>query len=294
LQIGNVEDFGVDHSVNFTLTLNGDAANFSIGSRGFLGLGVGIERFDGLTDPVVGLRRPITRLNPPANQFFVPNRNVVNTLYNVSTITFEFFGGRFEHDRIASGDDTNASLLAVSGAEGVSFILDFEIPNENMNPVLIRASNFNIAGGGNIVLINPGDGGVQPVVRDQDGVITPRLSAGIMASSLLQAGNVDVSDLSGAQFFDYIKTHDAVTEATRPNTIGRANAASEGSSFRPEFVNILVDTVSNGIIVRGPVFDIIGAGQNDSKRRNAIDTAAVFVNISSDLNEILTVTNIEN
>ena len=91
---------------------------------------------------------------------------------------------------------------------------------------LQRSSEFNVAGGGNLVLIDEGTGGIHPVVLDQDSVITNRLSAGIMASTLLQADNVDQAGLTGGEFFDYMKTHDALLEINRVNTFGRANAAS--------------------------------------------------------------------
>lgn len=283
LQIGNV-DFIEDHTVGFALVLDGENANFSIGSRGFLGLGVGIERFDGFVPVVRGRTCPDN---------FTPNQNIVNTLSNVGDITFHFLNGRFQHDRIFPGNDINASLVAISGDAGVEFNLDFERPDENLDPSIERTTDFDVAGGANIVFVLPGTGGLQPVVLDEDGATAqPRLSVGVMASTLLQPANVDVEGLSGAEFYDYIKTHDSVP-GIRNNTSGRANAASQGDSFRPEFDNIRVDTIANGVILRGPVYDIIGAGQQDSKRSAAVDTGAVFVDIDPALNEILTVTNIE-
>jgi hypothetical protein len=286
LQIGNIADAGVTNSVSFTLTLDGADANFSIGSRGFLGLGVGIERFDAQIQTVT-TRQGACALN------FIPNNNIVSTLSNVATITFNFLSGRFEHDRIFSGDDINASLIAVGDDAGMTFDLNFATPDDNVDPTLEREATFNLAGGGNFVLVEPGVGGIQPVVLVQDGFITDRLSSSIMASTLLQTDNVDVVGLSPAAFFDYFKTHDAQLETTRDNTFGRANAASQGDSFRPGFQNIRVDTVSLGVILRIKAFDIGGVGQEDSKRQNAVDTAAVFVNIDPVLNEIVTIINIE-
>jgi len=285
LQIGNVDDLGENHSVNFTLTLDGENANFTIGSRGFLGLGVGVERFDGCCDEV--LRARVCSVD------FTPNANIVNTLNNVEKITFNFLNGRFEHDRIFSGDDTNASLIAVGNNTGMEFDLTFQLPDENIDPTLERTSDFNVSGGGNIVLVETGTTGIHPIVLDQDGVITARLSASIMASTLLQTDNVDTEGLTGAAFFDYFKTHDALLEMDRDNTIGRANAASHGDSFRPEFDGARLGAVINGVIVRGALYDLFGPGEEDSKRRNAIDTAAVFVNIDPTLGEVLTATNIE-
>jgi len=187
----------------------------------------------------------------------------------------------------------NASLVAIGNNADMTFNLNFEIPDENVSPVRQRTSDFNVAGGANIVLIEEGTGGVHPVVLDQDGEITDRLSAGIMASTLLQVPNVDIEGMTGAEFFDYMKTHDALLESGRTNTIGRANVASQGDSFRPDFDGARIDAVIDGNIVRGALYDLFGPGQEESKRRNAIDTAAVFINIDPDLNEILTATNIE-
>ena len=284
LQIGNVEDLE-GHSVNFTLTLDGDEANFSIGSRGFVGFGVGIERFDGMLEVLRA------RLCPT---YFVPNENVVNTLYNVEVTTLNLLNGRFQHDRIFSGDDVNASLLAVSGAEGVTFDLNFELEDENVDPVLGRESNFVMAGGGNIVLVQPGVGGVQPIVLDVAGELSERLTAGIMASTLLQPANEDVEGLTGTQFFDYISTQDATDAMSdRNNTFGRANAASQGDSIRFTTRNIRIDTVNGDSIIRGKAFDIIGSGQEDAKNQAAIEAAAVFANIDPITNEIITISNIQ-
>ena len=248
-------------------------------------MGVGIERFDGML--------PLVRAaNCPTN--FVPNENIVNTLKNLGTITFNFLNGRFEHDRIFPGDNMNASLLAVGDVAGLTFDLNFAAPDENVEPDAIAESNFTVAGGGNIVLIEPGVGGVQPIVLETAGQLSNRLTAGIMASTLLQPDNVDVEGLTPTQFFDYIATQDATDgTTTRDNTFGRANAASQGDSFRPESQNILVDTVSGDTIIRTQILDIIGVGQEDSKNRAAIDAAAVFADINATTKQIVGVTNIQ-
>jgi hypothetical protein len=284
LQIGNVDETA-GHSVGFTLTLDGEAAQFSIGSQGFLGLGVGIERFDA-SAPVV-LRARVCPFLP------LPNENIVNNLSNLNSITFNFFNGLFQHDRIFRGDDIRASLVAVSNSGGSSFNINFEFPDENVDPTAERTSDFNVSGGGNFVLVEPGGGGIHPIVLDQDGVLSNRLNASIMASTLLQTDNVDQAGLTGAQFFDYMKTHDALLEINRVNTFGRANVASQGDSFRPDFDGARLDAVIEGNIVRGALYDLFGPGTEDSKRRDAVDTAAVFVDIDPALGEILTATNIQ-
>lgn len=282
LQIGDIDAIE-GHTVNFTLLLDGDAAKFTIGSRGFLGFGVGIERFDGQAEIVRARTCPTN---------FVPNENIVNTLNNLGAITLRLFNGRFEHDRIFRGDDPNASLLAIGNVPGLTFEFDFELPDENISPILTRESNFMMVGGGNVVLVEPGEGGIQPIVLDQNGQLSDRLTVGIMASTLLQPDNVDVEGLTPVEFFDYITTQDATDGSTmRPNTFGRANAALQGDN--PLARDIRVDTVSGDTIIRARVFDIIGSGQEDSRNEAAIQNAAVFVNIDPTMNQIVTVTNIQ-
>jgi hypothetical protein len=284
LQIGNVDDQNVvlrkeqAHSVSFTLTLDGDNADFFIGSEGFMGLGVGIERIDGV-DPATGE--------------IVPNEDIVNTLFDVNTITFNFFNGRFEHDRIFRGDDPNASLFAINGDQSIIYNVIFTNPN-TPEPM----ANFVLAGGGNMILTYPGIGGIHPIVLDQDGqvevapgVFDPRLWTSIMASSALESSQENQVDLTGLELFDFLKTHDAVLELNRANTFGMANATAnpglDGTS-----TNITVDTVANGVIVRTEIANIIGTGNDVSKRQEADETGAVFVNINHQTNEIITVTQI--
>jgi hypothetical protein len=250
-----------------------------------LGLGVGIERFDAEASDVIRARQcPFVPLS---------NENIVNNLFNLDSITFNFFAGRFEHDRIFSGDDTRASLVAVSDSGGSSFNINFAVEDQNINPILERSTEFDFAGGGNFVLVEPGGGGIHPIVLDQNGVLSDRLTAGIIASTLLQAENVDQAGLTGAGFFAFMRTYDAALDQDRINTLGRANAASAGDSFRPTYNAALLGAVINGQIVRAPLYDLIGVGQQNAKRRSAIDAAAVFINIDPALNEILTASNIE-
>jgi len=139
----------------------------------------------------------------------------------------------------------------------------------------------------------PGQGGVHPIVLEQDGfapnqITSGRLVPSILASSLLQAANVNQEGLSGLQFFVAFKTHDAVLEPERDNAFGRANAASAGATFRSTFHDIRIDTVIEGEIVRGDAYDIIGEGTEASRRQTAIEAAAVFVDIDATIGEILT------
>ena len=170
------------------------------------------------------------------------------------------------------------------------------MPDENVDPTFKQSIQLHIWLAVLILyLFKPGPvGGLQPIVLDQAGALSLLLSAGVMASTLLQPDNVDVSDLTGTEFFNYIATQDASNAmTTRDNTFGRANAGAQGDSFRPESENIRVDTVSGDTIIRSQVFDVVGIGQEDSKNRAAIDAAAVFADINIAANQIVSVTVIE-
>ncbi len=279
LQIGNVNDQNAvirqaGNSVRFTLTINGPTATFFIGSQGLMGLGVGVERIDGV-DPVSGE--------------IVPNEDIVNTLFNVNSITFNFFDGRFEHDRMFRGDDPNASLFAINGDPSISY-------NVIEGETATATEAFNLAGGGNMILTYPGTGGIHPIVLDQDGqvevapgVFDSRLWASVMASSALQDIQPTEMGLTGLELFELLKTHDSVVEASRPNTLGRANATAN-PGLVGIVTNITIDTVANGVIIRNQVDDIIGSGNDVSKRQQADEIGAVFINIDPANNEIITVT----
>ncbi len=282
-QVGNVEDFGSDHSVNFTLTLDGADAEFSVGRLAFVGWGVGVERACAIAED--GEVEPSALLISPMN--------------NVGTIKFNFFDGLFKHDRIFNTDDTQGSVMAINSA--ATFTIDFEEIGDDVAEQ--RTSNFNVAGGGNLVVVTPGAGSVHPIVRDDDNEVVvnpttgdthPRLRAGILASSLLQDLDEDETDITGNAFFDEFKTHDASLEVDRNNTIGRANVSQEGKGFRDARRQVRLGAVSNGSIVRTSISDIISVpgGTPSDNRNRASEVAAVFVNLSSATNTVVTATQI--
>jgi hypothetical protein len=151
-----------------------------------------------------------------------------------------------------------------------------------------------------MALIYPGVGGLHPVVLGEDGqvevspgVLDPRLWVSILASSLLQNNQLSQTGLNGLQFFDLLKTHDAVVETARPNTFGRANAATLGDVVRPAVNSLLIGTVSQGDIIRTQVDDVVGSGESTDKLAVADKAGAVFVNIDQATNQIITVTLID-
>ena len=282
-QVGNVEDFGSDHSVNFTLTLDGSDAEFSVGRLAFVGWGVGVERACAVAeDGEVAL-----------------SELLIDTMNNVGTIKFNFFDGLFRHDRIFDTDDIQGSVMAINS--DATFTVDFEEIGDDVAEQ--RTSNFNVAGGGNLVVVTPGAGSVHPIVRDDDnevvvnpttGDIDPRRRVSIFASSLLQDLDEDETGIDGNEFFDEFKTADAVLGG-RTNSIGRANVAQAGENFRESRLQLRLVAVSNGTIVRTSISDIISVpgGTPSDNRNKASDLGAVFININPVTNDVLTATQIQ-
>ena len=115
-QIGNTKCIA-NNSVSVDFIIDGPNALFEINSEGFLGFGVGMA--------------------DKSSQ--IPNEWLVNCLSNAHSISVEVRQGNFVHNRIFTGDDSNASLFAIG-------------------PVDALSSNFSllptrILGGGNFALL---------------------------------------------------------------------------------------------------------------------------------------------
>ena len=120
LQIGDTVENG--NTVKFTLIIDGEQALFEIGEHSFFGLAVGMV--DNTPD--------------------APNDWLVDNLYNVESIDIRVRNGTFSHNRIYSGDDYEASLLAIGDDLEESEIYSFGFDPR-------RAS---ILGGGNMALVD--------------------------------------------------------------------------------------------------------------------------------------------
>ncbi len=226
LQVGDVYAIS-DHTVAFGLEFNGDAAQFILGPKAFLGLGVGVVRAGQAT----------------LNEFFVDN------LFNVETVVYNHFNGQWTHNRIFSGDDVNASLIALGqgaaydqsfGAEVGAF---FDMTN----------NDSNILGGGNLALItastlaNNNAGAIAPIVRTENGGVTisgsggttatsQRLNVGMFSSMFMRrptAGGlggqiVNVTGQTASQIFDLWKMTDALTPSTTAAYNPKYNYACAG------------------------------------------------------------------
>lgn len=272
LQIGNVEEFD-GHSITFTLELDGNNAEFVIGSLGFFGLGTGIVRGCAST----------------------PNELLIDTTFNVAEINFDFKDGHFNHDRIYDGDDARASLLAIG--EVPSMNITFEELSPDIDGQ--RLSNFDISGGGNIVQITAGSGGangspgaIRPIVRIDDNVIaipvtgsdpvdSQRMVAGIQASRFLLP-NLNVTAASGNAFFIAIKTQEGTAAST--TATGLANAAPAGENFRDARTQGRLGHIDRDAIGRDDLSDIIDedGGSPENRRSRAYEISALYVFLDPD------------
>ena len=122
LQIGNTIDTEGESTVKFKLIIDGDEAIFEIGKHSFFGLSVGMVD------------------NTPEAH----NDWLVDNIYNVEAIDIEVRNGTFSHNRIYSGEEYDASLLAIGDD-----LLDSEIYSFGFEP-----RRATILGGGNMAVID--------------------------------------------------------------------------------------------------------------------------------------------
>lgn len=108
----------------------------------------------------------------------IPNNYTYQCLSNVGDIIIQLGSGIFDHTQIFSGDDPQASLLALGNARSYSF--DFDV-------------NFSIIrGGGNFALVEGCPSGAFPIiVEDFNGDVSEDLIVGILSSkAMLRDGAV--------------------------------------------------------------------------------------------------------
>jgi hypothetical protein len=145
LQIGNTTDV-VGADVRYTLSID-ERGMVQIGPRGFMGHALGIVS-----------KEP----NQPHNDWLVDN------LFNVDTITFDFVSGAFRHAMIYPGSSVYAGLFGIGDA-GETFVLNMAAPqSEPSNQYdLYSALGFRFNGGGNMYMKSPG-APTNPVVEDDN------------------------------------------------------------------------------------------------------------------------------
>jgi hypothetical protein len=137
LQIGNTTDVaGAD--VRYTLSID-ERGMVQIGPRGFMGHALGIVAKE-------------------LNQ--APNSWLVDNLFNVGTITFDFISGAFRHAMIYPGSSQYAGLFGVGNNDETAFVLTMPGPQSEPGASydLYSALGFRLNGGGNlyIKLASPG------------------------------------------------------------------------------------------------------------------------------------------
>jgi hypothetical protein len=240
MQIGNTESDPLG-SVSFTLNLIGPNALFSVEQQAFLGWGVGIVD----------------------KSSSIPNEWLVQTTYNVNSIAINVLDGVFRHNLIFSGDDSQASLLAIGGT-----VQNFTFDSFNIvSPVIANVSPSSVLGGGNFVRINP-VGPINPTVLE-DVVTSGDVLAGIFTSKPLLA----VETVTGT--IDQIWNALRVQNITMQSFPGRATA---GPSYIQNFIR--TGYVDQGKIGRSSLASIIGAGGTTTKQAQTLKIGALFLILS--------------
>jgi len=251
-QVGNVEDYA-GHTVRFNLTMAGEDAIFRNRKGGFLGLAVGIVQ---------------KNANSTANSWEVDNT------FNVASITINVIDGLFAHDRIYSGDNLEAALLAIGDDGSTLYNFLYEQADTEQE---FRAANASVHGGGNMVRITSGGGPVNPVVLDVDNE-AGRVRTGILASRPLLAATNEAVLVDGDTLFSDIKTLDT-------NAVNRCtdygNFAQGVQAFREGHTGIRVDYILGTEIVRFDAFDFFGPGTQEPKRQRAIDLGAAYIRVQN-------------
>lgn len=167
LQIGNTAN-QTGAAIDWSLTINGDAAAFEVGSQGFVGIGLGI------------VDKPET----------APDTWTIDSLSNVRTISIIDTSGTIRAQSLFTGSDRLASLLALGYAS-------------NSYTFSVERLNGEVLGGTNVITTGSATGPFNPVVGTTAGAVTVtgtrdqtvNYSVGILAS---QRSMLDSSKTGGS------------------------------------------------------------------------------------------------
>jgi len=186
LQIGNVVQGGGDGtngrveegssptptSISFTLTLNGENANFHIDRSGFFGLAAGIVNkkgnpngsTDSSTDSTTGITTGDDQSLDPDHHYYDAWR--VQSLSDVRSIALNITRGYFDHNQIYDGSNTSnasyGSLIAL-GALDYNSDVPLDIINGGQYSLSMGAgTDAFMRGGGNIIFVDAGVPGTDP------------------------------------------------------------------------------------------------------------------------------------
>lgn len=277
LQVGNVRDNGADHTVSFTLDLDGKDALFTVGALGVVGFNVGVAQPN------------ISKISDL----------LVDTLYNVKNINIEMTDGDFEMSRIYDSNSpfSNILLIGDNGNNTPLYSLEYFEIGANADTIAERrVADSLFRGGSNIAYIKKGTvtettnnvGLISPIVLNQDNLVQigvdqfnlpiyhSRLRAGIVASTELQDLTANETNVNALNYFNQLKTADALSSTSSRN---RANAGTPGAEQLDE--TIFVDTVTGTTIVRDEFADIFSNQGSENARKAAAEYGAVFADISS-------------
>jgi hypothetical protein len=281
-QIGNVQENSTEgnpHTISFTLNLNGPDATFVMGSGGFFGMGAGIVRPTAHDEP--------------------QSMALADTLFDVTSITFNNIQGSFQEQRIFNSDDSRSQSLVIGNVTAFNLLF----AGQGDDPVTLDTDNFGIYGGGNLFQLVPGTdvggnlGAVHLINLTDDDVINipvtggpsvpdARLFAGILASTDMM-DNLNVSGLTPATFFQTMKATSATLPTSRSNGFSTI-APLDPLAFRESRTSGILGYVDRGFIGRVLISNItpqngVAGGSQADLRARAYDIGAVLVGVRTDL-----------
>jgi len=276
LQIGNTSDLGADHTISFTLTVNGNAAEFVTGAKSLLGLNVGVVKGTQTT----------------------PSDLLIDNAYNVKEIVLNLNDGAIDLSRIYDTTSGYANIVAIgdNGDNTPKYTFAYgEIGNQVQTIAEIRAQNATVLGGSPLVYLvrNPqfvsaispvvlNINGQIPIGTDDNGnpVYSDRMQVGMVASTALQNVATNEISVSAMDLFEQLATPEAYDDMSTSHD--KANAGSEDEEFRESLESIRLGTVIAGALIRRSIEDIFSGINNYAAgaRKEAVDTGAVFADLS--------------
>lgn|GEM_PF-6626649 len=143
LQVGNMEDIeGTD--ISFDITVNGPAARCFLGRESFLGFAAGVVNKDkNPNGSTPSKTTTLTQVEAHETQYDAWR---IQRLHNVLNVTLNLKKGIFEHNNIADGSSSEASVLAVGP-------LMYSYPQAKYLLKLGNSDQIALRGGGNLVYV---------------------------------------------------------------------------------------------------------------------------------------------
>ncbi len=248
-QVGNTSDQGTGASINFSLQINGNDAEFYIGQGAFVGLGSAI-----------------------AYKLYgsVPNEWLIGQTYNVQSISINVLNGVFSHNIIWDGNRSSeqfslvGSAMAIGGGSSTpTFTIDFSGDTDGRTANLSRSA---IRGGGNLFLTST----TTPTGMNIQNLNTS--TVGILSSDPLFRLPLD-RQLSGSAsvVFNDWRNADILGSASQYNS-----RCDVGPFIRNEMMAGYVD---RGFIQRLVQIAIIGSAGTTTDQSHSIDIGAAAIRL---------------